>query len=109
MIQEYRKMTMKNMEVHYFTMEDYYSNVEIQKHYQELKSWDWNFGQTPYFTQTVDVLIDNQIVKIEITVKHGRIHDISNQSDTKYELITKLKEKWVSHTYDQVIKLLNHK
>jgi hypothetical protein len=86
------------------TIQDYDSNAEIQKHYQELKSWDWNFGQTPYFTQTVDKTIDNQKIKMMITVKRGLIHDITpHESTCKQDLIQKLKNKWVNQKYEKAI------
>jgi hypothetical protein len=69
-----------------------------------LKSWDWNFGQTPYFTQTVNKEINNQIIKMVISVKRGLIHDITpHESTCKQDLIQKFKNKWINHKYEKAI------
>lgn len=93
-------------------MEDYKSNSEIQKHYKELTSWEWNYGQTPSFTQTVGKPIGNEIIKIVIAVKHGLIHDITPYDSTsKHDLIQKLKDESLNAKYEEAIKhfvTLNH-
>ncbi|PAV21336.1 Lipoyltransferase and lipoate- ligase [Pyrrhoderma noxium] len=45
--------------------------TEIYHGMDELKSWDWLFGQTPEFTYTVSHLFDWGEVKAEIKSKHG--------------------------------------
>ncbi|KAL5487611.1 hypothetical protein ACEPAI_5719 [Sanghuangporus weigelae] len=46
---------------------------EIRKGMEELKSWDWQYGQTPEFTYSVSRLFDFGLAKAEITSKHGVI------------------------------------
>ncbi|EJD01609.1 Lipoyltransferase and lipoate-protein ligase [Fomitiporia mediterranea MF3/22] len=45
----------------------------ICKGMEELKSWDWLYGQTPEFTYTVSRLFDFGEAHAEITSKHGLI------------------------------------
>ncbi|WBW72615.1 lipoate-protein ligase A [Schizosaccharomyces osmophilus] len=50
----------------------------IMKTMQELKSWDWTFGQTPFFKQfiTTNTLpIGNHMVELDISIRHGKIEN----------------------------------
>lgn len=55
-------------------------NEVVRTGYQELKSWDWIFGQTPQFTRSVDLEVevdgDRLTVPIELTYKHGKIERV---------------------------------
>ncbi|POW22436.1 hypothetical protein PSHT_01364 [Puccinia striiformis] len=51
------------------------SNPIIQTGYEELKSWNWIYGQTPQFTRRIEVKIDSQKnqIPVEVTYKNGVI------------------------------------
>ncbi|KAF5392943.1 hypothetical protein D9757_001081 [Collybiopsis confluens] len=56
--------------------EERYRDVEyIQKGMNELKSWEWAYGQTPEFTYTIQKDFDWGIVRAKIRSKHGIILD----------------------------------
>jgi lipoate-protein ligase A len=40
--------------VHYVNEEAVRDNEDIKKGMEELKTWDWEYGQTPLFTYTVE-------------------------------------------------------
>ncbi|KAF5365842.1 hypothetical protein D9757_012807 [Collybiopsis confluens] len=53
-----------------------YRDVEyIQKGINELKSWEWAYGQTPEFTYTIQKDFNWGIVRAKIRSKHGIILD----------------------------------
>ncbi|POW01954.1 hypothetical protein PSTT_12120 [Puccinia striiformis] len=59
------------------------TNPIIKTGYDELKSWNWIYGQTPQFTRRIEVEIDdtkNHQIPVEITYKNGVI------SETKINL-----------------------
>lgn len=104
-IQEYKKSHPNIRNPLYFTMDEYNSNSEIQKYHQELVSWDWIYGQTPYFSQTIEKVINNQLIKIVISVKHGLIQEIESDHPTsKFQLIQEFRDKWLNHKYEDAIK-----
>ncbi|KAI9613845.1 hypothetical protein H4Q26_009695 [Puccinia striiformis f. sp. tritici PST-130] len=50
------------------------TNPIIKTGYDELKSWNWIYGQTPQFTRRIEVEIDdtkNHQIPVEITYKNG--------------------------------------
>ncbi|KAL5507822.1 hypothetical protein ACEPAH_5440 [Sanghuangporus vaninii] len=73
-IQAFQEAYGVDEEPHYIEETENILNApEIRKGMEELKSWDWQYGQTPEFTYSVSRLFDFGLAKAEITSKHGVI------------------------------------
>ena len=48
-------------------------NPLIRHTYEELKSWDWLYGQTPEFSHTLSGSFDWGQVNLKLQSKHGKI------------------------------------
>ena len=53
-------------------------NDFVRAGYEELKSWDWIFGQTPQFTRVFEIQRDDQtgLIPVQVTYKNGAIIEI---------------------------------
>ena len=108
-IKEYCKINNLFLTPKYFTMEEFSKNSEIQKYHDELKSWDWTFGQTPSFTQKIDKISKNHKFQLVLSVNHGLISDIFSENIDSKDIgafIDELKEKWIDSRYEDCIKHL---
>ncbi|MBW0481686.1 hypothetical protein O181_021401 [Austropuccinia psidii MF-1] len=52
------------------------NNEFIQTGYQELKSWQWIFGQTPQFSSSIKLQIDQVSIPVTVNYKNGMIEQV---------------------------------
>ncbi|EPY49247.1 lipoate-protein ligase A [Schizosaccharomyces cryophilus OY26] len=70
---------------------------------QELKSWDWTFGQTPFFQQfltTKDLPIGDHMVALNISVRHGIIENFSFSSSNDHLQQEIMNYPWKGMAYE---------
>lgn len=65
----------------------------LQKKYQELKEWDWRFGECPVFQQELNERLSFGSIELFIDTKNAKVRKCELFSDTlDVQLITILKE-----------------
>lgn len=63
----------------------------LNKYYEELKDWNWRFGETPRFSQRMDEKFDWGYVDVHLNSEKGIITDIKIFSDSLHpEMIAEL-------------------
>lgn len=61
--------------------EDSRMETEVKRIYNELSSWDWKFGVTPEFTNSLEYKFDWGLVDLSLEVRKGKIHKGKVYSD----------------------------
>jgi lipoate-protein ligase A len=65
----------------------------FQKYHNELRAWDWRFGQTPEFTNNFETRFDWGLVDVYIQSQDGLITSVRIFSDTLFPIVIELFEK----------------
>lgn len=64
---------------------------ELDRYYQELKDWNWRFGETPHFSQRMDEKFSWGYVDVHLNAEKGIISDLKIFSDSLHpEMIEQL-------------------
>lgn len=75
-------------------------NQSLQQSYQQLKSWDWRYGQTLPFSHRFDQRFDWGLVDVHLVVKHGVIEQAKIYSDAlQPEWLETLAQTLPGHAY----------
>lgn len=63
----------------------------LNKYYEELKDWNWRFGETPHFSQRMDEKFSWGYIDVHLNAEKGLITDIKVFSDSLHpEMIEQL-------------------
>ncbi|KAI9591567.1 hypothetical protein BDF19DRAFT_454501 [Syncephalis fuscata] len=75
---------------------------KIQEYQEQLKTWDWTFGQTPKFTHTIEHTFDWAQLRITLRCSHGRVTDVDlfSSSMIYLSLLHQMTAKWRGCRYD---------
>ncbi|EGF99344.1 uncharacterized protein MELLADRAFT_94693 [Melampsora larici-populina 98AG31] len=80
----------------------------IEDEMKELQSWDWTFGQTPEFSNTIPVQLFGSRLDIHLNIRQGKIHNVelisSSVSDRfdQQEITDQLQSILVGQKYGQL-------
>ncbi|KAL4492019.1 hypothetical protein ABPG72_008440 [Tetrahymena utriculariae] len=88
----------------YLKYESLQNQPKIKEIYTELKSWDWIYGHTPQFTNTIETRFDWGIIDVNFQVNNNIINACKVWSDCLYaDYITRINQLFSEHqfTYDQ--------
>ncbi len=85
-------------------------NIEVQREYDRLKSWDWIFGKSPEFTHSIEGRLDWGNIEIQLIVKHAVLEKLfvfSDALDTAFILnLENCLQNLIGLPYDmQVLKM----
>ncbi len=95
----------ENYEKNYIENEGQNKNEIINNIYNHTNSWEWKFGETPEFTNSLQHKFDFGLLDLSVKVEKGVIVEAVFYSDTLYSefidiLNNYLKSSGIRYTYD---------
>eukprot|EP00761_Pharyngomonas_kirbyi_P006991 gb/GECH01007000.1/.p1 GENE.gb/GECH01007000.1/~~gb/GECH01007000.1/.p1 ORF type:complete len:380 (+),score=109.46 gb/GECH01007000.1/:1-1140(+) len=72
----------------------------LKEHYEQLKNWDWRFGQTPQFSHNFETRFDWGIMDIHVESQKGIITQVKVFSDTLFpQIVDQLEHNLLQKRY----------
>lgn len=73
----------------------------LNEYYEQMKAWEWRFGNTPEFNHTMETRFDWGNMDVHIDAKRGRIEQAKIYSDSLFpEMVDALMAELPGHRYD---------
>lgn len=82
MIQEFFNYYGTECEIEHLHTEDLQKVESLNKYYEDLKDWNWRFGETPKFNHKMDTRFEWGGVEVHLDSHKGMIKDIKIYSDS---------------------------
>lgn len=74
----------------------------MKTNFERLKSWEWLYGECPYFKYTIEKKFPWGLIEITFEVENGRISKCKVYSDClNPDFITELQESLIGVKYDR--------
>lgn len=81
----------------------------IENEMKELHSWDWTFGQTPEFSNTIPIQLSGFNLNIHFKMRQGKIHDVeltisspASDSFDQQKVLDQLRDILIGQKYGQL-------
>jgi lipoate-protein ligase A len=89
-------------EVEHLTRDDLAKIPSLNKHFEELRDWNWRFGRSPDFSHHLDERFDWGEMDVNLETKRGRITEVQVFSDTLHpEMVDYLQQHMVGLKYEK--------
>lgn len=101
-IQEFFAVYGSTCEVEVLDNKQLQTKPELLKRYEELKDWNWRFGETPQFSQRMDEKFSWGYMDVHVNAHKGLITDLKIFSDSLHpEMIELLNSNLKGVSFDQ--------
>ncbi len=93
-MEQFKMQYQSNCEIEEIKLETLQHDASWKKYYDELRDWNWRFGQTPQFSHNLETRFDQLgLFDVYFQVEKNIIKDCKIFSDTLYPILVELIQK----------------